>query len=152
MPLVWAHPKKPCVRGKNRLSAGCAATAWHHHQQHLFFCRHQLIYSKSWWKVCHCNLWVTPLQQDNLRPRICIKWVTIVIYYQSVRGVNEYCGHRHNGAAVTGHSAQLAPPQSGEGLAPADATVGSFRHKVMDTEVWWKKLENSGVPEPIHAP
>lgn len=65
----------------------------------------------------------------------CIKWVTIVIYYQSGRGVNEYCGHRHNGAAVTGHSTQLAPPPSREGLALADATVGSFRRKVMDTEV-----------------
>lgn len=38
----------------------------------------------------------------------CIKRVTMVIYYQSRRGVSEYCGHRHNGAAVTGRSTQLA--------------------------------------------
>lgn len=38
----------------------------------------------------------------------CIKRVTMAIYYQSRRGVSEYCGHRHNGAAVTGRSTQLA--------------------------------------------
>lgn len=37
----------------------------------------------------------------------CIKRVTMVIYYQSRRRVSEYCGHRHNGAAVTGRSTQL---------------------------------------------
>lgn len=38
----------------------------------------------------------------------CIKRVTMVTSYQSRRGVSEYCGHRHNGAAVTGRSTQLA--------------------------------------------
>lgn len=46
----------------------------------------------------------------------------------------------------------ISAPESGEALPLADATVGSFRRKVMYTRIWWKKLENNGVPEPILPP
>lgn len=51
----------------------------------------------------------------------------------SGKGVSEYCSHKHNGAAVTGHSKQSSGLRSREGLPLTAATVGSLRHKVMDT-------------------
>lgn len=105
----WSHPKEICIRGKNRPSAATAG-----HQQHNICCFFAGI---SWPTASLEGKCATVLGRvgDSFTTRQppgnshcpCIKWVTMAIYYQSRRGVSEYCGHRHNGAAVTGRSTQL---------------------------------------------
>lgn len=81
-----------------------------------FFCWHQLTHSESLKEsvsLCaKCDSFITGQPLGNSRGP-CIKIVTMVIYEQSGRGVSEYCDHRHNGAAVTGHFTQLARQKVG---------------------------------------